>query len=187
MSLISNTVLAFSMSADAFAASLSKGVSLRKPKLREAMRIGAIFGMVEALTPLMGWLIGLAASRYIATIDHWVAFSILALIGGKMILEGLDDVHTARRDSHKLHVLILTATCTSMDAMAVGVTLALMDADIILTSLMIGGATFLMATTGIMTGHYIGSKAGKIAEIFAGICLIAIGTKILFAHLGTWS
>ncbi len=184
MSVISNGLLAFSMSADAFAASVSKGVVLRKPKLTYAMRVGAIFGGIETLTPIIGWLIGLAASRFIEAIDHWVAFIILAVVGGKMIFEGFSNEHKEKKESHKLSVLIFTAIGTSIDAMAVGVTLALIDVNIIVMALMIGMATFVMSTIGIMTGHYIGTKAGKVAEILGGLCLVAIGTKILFEHLG---
>lgn len=184
MSLVSNTILAFSMSADAFAAALSKGVALRKPKLSEAMRIGFIFGIIETITPVIGWLIGSVAGRFIEAIDHWVAFTILCAIGGKMIYEGFQHALVERKESHKLHILILTAIGTSIDAMAVGVTLALIDANIILMAAMIGMATFMMATIGIMAGHYVGTKAGKIAEILGGVCLIAIGSKILLDHLG---
>lgn len=184
MSVISNTILAFSMSADAFAASISKGVVLRKPKLSEAMRIGMIFGVIETLTPIIGWLIGLVASRFIESIDHWVAFTILGGIGCKMIFEGLQKEHKEKKESHKLSVLIFTAIGTSIDAMAVGVTLALIDANIWITAMMIGTATFIMSTTGIMAGHYIGAKVGKFAEILGGLCLIAIGSKILCEHLG---
>ena len=184
MSVISNTILAFSMSADAFAASVSKGVALRKPKLSHALRIGAIFGFIEMLTPIIGWLIGLAASSFIASVDHWVAFIILAAVGGKMIFEGFHNEAGEKKESHKLSVLILTAIGTSIDAMAVGVTLALIEVNIILMAVMIGTATFIMSSIGIMTGHYIGTKSGKIAEILGGLCLIAIGSKILFEHLG---
>lgn len=187
MSIISNTILAFSMSADAFAASVSKGVKLKKPKLSHAMRIGLVFGVIETITPLIGWLIGSVASKFIASIDHWVAFAILAAIGTKMIYEGFSHEEEEKKESHKLAVLILTAIGTSIDAMAVGVTLAIIDAQIILISIMIGSATFIMSTIGVMTGHIIGSKAGKKAEIFGGICLIAIGTKILLEHLGILS
>lgn len=187
MSLVSNTVLAFSMSADAFAASIAKGVALRKPKLGDALRIGFIFGIIETLTPIIGWLIGKASSRYIEAFDHWIAFGILAAIGAKMLWEAASgNEETPPQESHKFSVLILTAIGTSIDAMAVGATLALIDANIWITALMIGGATWLMATIGIMTGHYIGQKAGKIAEAMAGICLIAIGTSILLQHLGVW-
>lgn len=184
MSVISNTALAFSMSADAFAASISKGVALKKPRLRDAMRVGAIFGIVETLTPLIGWAIGLFASRFVEAVDHWVAFVILAIVGGKMLYEGLSRAEEERREAHSLGVLILTAIGTSIDAMAVGVTLALIDIDIWMMAAMIGAATFVMATIGIMTGHYLGTRVGKMAEIFGGVCLIAIGLKILLEHLG---
>ena len=184
MSFVSNTVLAFSMSADAFAAAIGKGVALRKPKITYALHIGLIFGAVETLTPIIGWLLGRAASRYIESIDHWVAFTILSVIGGKMIIESFQQDRNERKESHRLSILILTAIGTSIDAMAVGVTLALLDANIWIIAAMIGMATFIMATIGVMTGHFIGTKAGKIAEALGGLCLIAIGTKILFEHLG---
>ncbi len=184
MSMISNTVIAFSMSADAFAAAVSKGVALRKPKLTYAMRIGLVFGGVETLTPLVGWVLGTMASSFIASVDHWVAFVLLSLIGGKMLYEGFSGEPKERKEAHSLGILLLTALGTSIDAMAVGATLALLNVNIWLMAGMIGFATFIMVTIGIMTGHYIGSKAGKIAEIFGGLCLIAIGSKILFEHLG---
>jgi manganese efflux pump family protein len=184
MSIISNTIIAFSMSADAFAASIGKGVVLKKPKLSYAMRIGLVFGGVETLTPIIGWLLGRMASGFIEAVDHWVAFTILALIGGKMIYEGFHNEEVERKESHKLSILILTAIGTSIDAMAVGATLALLDANIWIMAVMIGSATFIMSTIGIMTGHYIGTKAEKIAEVLGGLCLIAIGTKILIEHLG---
>lgn len=184
MTIVSNTILAFSMSADAFAAAVSKGVVLRKPKLTEAMRIGLIFGSIETITPIIGWCIGIVTNRFIESIDHWLAFIILTVIGGKMIYEAFQQEKKEPLESHKLSVLILTAIGTSIDAMAVGVTLAYIDANIWITAGMIGAATFLMASIGIMTGHYIGTKAGKAAEVLGGLCLIAIGTKILLEHLG---
>lgn len=172
------------MSVDAFAASIGKGVVLQKTKLSYAMRIGLVFGVVEALTPIIGWLLGRMASGFIEAVGHWVAFTILALIGGKMIYESFYNEEVERKESHKLSILILTAIGTSIDAMAVGATLALLDANIWIMAAMIGSTTFIMSTIGVMTGHYIGTKAGKIAEVLGGLCLIAIGTKILIEHLG---
>lgn len=184
MSFISNTALAFSMSADAFAASLGKGVALQKPKLSYALRVGAIFGGVEMITPIIGWCIGRAASGFIEAVDHWIAFGILLIIGAKMIYEAIAAPREEKKKTHASGVLILTALGTSIDAMAVGATLAWMDVSILLMAAMIGFATFMMATIGIMTGHYLGLKAGRIAELLGGLCLIAIGTKILTQHLG---
>jgi putative Mn2+ efflux pump MntP len=183
MSFISNSLLAFSMSTDAFAAAIGKGVAMKKPRLVEAMRIGAIFGIVETITPVLGWIVGLAASSFITAVDHWIAFGILGLVGGRMILESFKKEEVRQDETHKLHVLILTAIGTSIDAMAVGATLAFIDVNIWIAAGMIGLATFIMATIGIMTGHHMGLRAGKIAELLGGLCLIAIGTKILIEHL----
>jgi putative Mn2+ efflux pump MntP len=171
------------MSTDAFAAALGKGVAMRKPRFVEAMRIGAIFGVIETITPVIGWLIGLAASSFITSVDHWIAFTILSLVGGKMIFESFQKEEIERRENHKLSVLILTAIGTSIDAMAVGATLAFIDVNIWIAASMIGIATFIMATTGIMAGHYLGLKAGKIAEALGGVCIISIGIMILIEHL----
>lgn len=187
MSFVSNTVLAFSMSADAFAAAIAKGSAVRKTKITEALRIGVLFGIIEAIMPIIGWSIGLIASKFIIAIDHWVAFTILGIIGLKMIWEGFnpdEEAQMREKKRYKLHILALTAVGTSIDAMAVGVTLAFVNANIWITSAMIGAATFIMVTIGIMAGRYIGAKAGRIAEILGGICLIVIGTKILCEHLG---
>lgn len=183
MSFLSNTVIAMSMSADAFAACVCKGATLKNPKLSEALRIGLIFGGVETITPLIGWAIGMAASGFIASVDHWVAFTILCIIGGKMLYEGFSAEEIERKESHSVWVLILTAIGTSIDAMAIGATMALLNVNIWMMAAMIGTATFIMSTIGIMSGHYIGKKAGKRAEILGGLCLIGIGTVILIEHL----
>lgn len=188
MSFISTTFLALSMSADAFAASVASGVKIQKPRWRDAMRIGGIFGAVETATPLVGWLIGLAASGFIDKIDHWIAFLILGGIGIKMLHEGFENDHTedasARPAGMKLHRTILIAIGTSIDALAVGVTLAFLHVNIWISAAAIGAATFCMATVGIMTSHHIGLRAGKYAEIAGGVVLIVIGTHILLEHLG---
>ncbi len=186
MSIVSTTILAFSMSADAFAVSVAKGAALKHPRWREALRCGAIFGVVEAITPIVGWCLGLAASRYIAAIDHWVAFVILAIVGGKLVWESMhaDAEETEKTKRHGLGMLVFTAVGTSIDALAVGVTLAFLDANIWINAAAIGSATFLMATIGIKAGHYLGSKTGKYAELGGGLALIAIGAHILLSHLG---
>ena len=188
MSVLSTTALAFSMSADAFAVALGKGASIQKPRFRDAFRTGLVFGAVEATTPIIGWLAGVAASRYIAAFDHWVAFIILGIVGGKLLYEAAfpdnenDETPAPRR--HGLGLLILTAIGTSIDALAVGVTLAFLPVNIWLTAACIGAATTLMATLGIMLGHAIGSKFGRWAEALGGLTLIAIGSHILLSHLG---
>ncbi|MBA2588883.1 MAG: manganese efflux pump [Alphaproteobacteria bacterium] len=178
-------LLALSMSADAFAAALGKGARLDKPGWGEALRAGAIFGSIEAVTPLIGWALGKAASRTIAAFDHWIAFGLLTVIGGKMIWDAFRRHEEEEKPrSHGLMVLVLTAIGTSIDALAVGVTLAIVGANIIVNALAIGAATFTMVTIGVMTGRVLGEKFGRTAEAGGGIILIAIGIKILFDHTG---
>jgi putative Mn2+ efflux pump MntP len=175
--------LAFSMSADAFAAALGKGARLDRPGWGEALRTGAIFGGIEAITPVIGWGLGRAASRYIEAFDHWIAFGLLLLIGGKMIWDAVRrHDEDEKPSSHSFLVLAMTAIGTSIDALAVGVTLALIDANIIVNALAIGAATFTMTTIGVMAGRMLGEKFGRYAEAAGGLILIAIGCKILFEH-----
>jgi len=176
-------VLAFSMSMDAFAASLGKGAALRRPPFAEAVRTGLIFGLVEAATPVIGWIIGAAAAAWVAKVDHWLAFGILGLIGLHMAYKALHvraDKPAPRRHSFKL--LLMTAIATSLDAMAVGVTLAFVNVNIITAAAAIGLATFLMATVGTLAGRWVGPVFGRGAEFVGGLCLISIGLKILFDH-----
>ncbi len=176
-------LLALSMSADAFAAALGKGARLDRPTLGEALRTGLIFGCVEAITPVIGWALGRGASRYIAAYDHWIAFALLAVIGGKMLWDSVRRHPDAEKPQrHTLAVLVVTAIGTSIDALAVGVTLALIDASIIVNALAIGAATFIMVTIGVMTGRYLGEKFGRYAEAVGGVILILIGAKILLEH-----
>jgi putative Mn2+ efflux pump MntP len=183
MSPIALFILAFSMSADAFAAALSKGASLRRPSWAEALRTGAIFGSIEAMTPVIGWTVGLAASAYIAAIDHWVAFVLLGAIGGKMIWESFRrETEDDKPRRHSLAVLVMTGIGTSLDAMAVGVTLALVGVDIVVPAVAIGAATCVMATLGVLAGRALGARFGKIAEAAGGVGLILIGGKILLEH-----
>lgn len=183
MMLAPTIAMAFSMSADAFAASVAKGVKMPKPKPVQALRVGLIFGCVEAITPVIGWCLGILASGFVASVDHWIAFLILGVVGGHMILESFGEPEDRSTDM-SLWRLILIAIGTSIDAMAIGVTLAFLDANIWVSAIAIGAATCLMSSIGVMTGHYIGTKAGKYAEMVGGLALITIGTGILLSHLG---
>jgi putative Mn2+ efflux pump MntP len=183
MNLLAIVVLAFSMSADAFAAALGKGSALDRPRLGDALRVGLVFGIVEAITPVIGWAAGLAASAYITAIDHWIAFALLSAVGGKMIWDSMRrPAEQARQQPHSFGLLMMTAIGTSIDAMAVGVTLAFLNANIVMTALAIGLATFVMTTIGILLGRILGEKFGRIAETLGGAGLILIGTKILIEH-----
>ena len=194
MSPLSITVLAFSMSADACAAAMARGATT-KPSFLQAAKGGLVFGIIETVTPLLGWMLGLAASAYITAIDHWIAFGLLSLVGGKMALNAgqrlvargsVDETDTDEVVSkHKgMLALILTAFATSIDAAAVGVTLAFVDVNIVPVALAIGLTTFVLATGGLMIGKIVGVKFGPVVELIGGLGLMAIGTGILLDHTG---
>ncbi|PWC12179.1 manganese efflux pump MntP [Brenneria corticis] len=187
MNLSATLILAFGMSMDAFAASIGKGAVLHKPRFRDAIRTGLIFGIVEATTPLIGWSLGFFASRFIIEWDHWVAFGLLVILGGRMIMEGGKNArlcHCDKIKKHSLALLVCTAIATSLDAMTLGVGLAFLQVNIFHTAMVIGCATMIMVTLGMLIGRYIGPILGKKAEIVGGIVLIAIGCNILYEHLG---
>lgn len=185
MNISATILLAFGMSMDAFAVSISKGATLHKPKFSEALRTGLIFGAIETLTPLIGWGLGMLASQFVLEWSHWIAFVLLVFLGGRMVIEGVrgnsdDDAEPQHR--HGFWLLVTTAIATSLDAMAVGVGLAFLQVNIIATALAIGCATLIMSTLGMMVGRFIGPLLGKRAEILGGIVLIGIGAQILWAH-----
>ena len=185
MNLYATLILAFGMSMDAFAAAIGKGASLHRPGLKEALRTGLIFGTIEALTPLIGWGIGLVASKYVLEWDHWVAFVLLLILGGRMIMEGVRKAECSPEEAPQRHgfwLLVCTAIATSLDAMAVGVGLAFLQVNIITTALAIGASTMIMASLGILLGRFLGPLMGKWAEIFGGVVLIGIGFSILLGH-----
>ncbi len=180
-------ILAFGMSMDAFAAAIGKGASLHRPPLKEALRTGLIFGVIEGITPIIGWGIGLAASQFIMSWDHWVAFILLLILGVRMISEAFkkDTGEEAEIPSrHGFWLLVTTAIATSLDAMAVGVGLAFLQVNILVMALTIGATTAVMATLGMLLGRFLGGTIGKWAEVLGGLVLIGIGTSILVEHLG---
>jgi len=191
MNFISITALALAMSTDAFAAAIGKGTALHKPRWSEALRTGAIFGVIEALTPLVGWALGLAAVSFVKAWDHWIAFTLLSALGLHMIWNGLHededeaaaDGESAKPTRHAFVGLALTGLATSIDAMAVGVGLAFVDVNILVVSACIGLATFTMVTLGVMLGRVMGAMVGKRAEILGGVVLIVVGAAILYEHL----
>lgn len=185
MNLSATLLLAFGMSMDAFTVSIGKGATLYKPKLSHAIRIGLVFGIIETLTPLIGWTLGLFATQFVLEWNHWIAFTLLMFLGLRMIIEGVrgrSEEEKAQRRRHSFGLLVTTAFATSIDAMAVGVGLAFLKANIIYTALAIGCATLIMSTLGIMLGRFIGPLLGKRAEILGGLVLMGIGAQILWSH-----
>lgn len=172
------------MSTDAFAAALGKGAGMSGPRLSEALRIGLIFGVVEAITPVIGWLLGSAAARFIQQWDHWLAFGLLFLLGLHMLYKAFAAGEEAQQPaSGSLWSIALTGLATSIDAMAVGVGLAFVQVNIFIVSVVIGLCTFVMVTLGIMAGRMLGTLIGKWAEAIGGLVLIAVGSAILYEHL----
>ncbi|WP_312204849.1 manganese efflux pump MntP family protein, partial [Brevundimonas sp.] len=151
-----------------------------------------VFGVIEAITPLIGFALGVAAAGFVAAIDHWIAFGLLGAVGAKMIWEALKREEEAveaenasgKAASRGLLALVATAVGTSIDAGAVGVGLALLDANIWLIAACIGFTTFALATLGLLVGKAAGTRLGKIVELVGGVALIALGLKILLEHLG---
>ena len=186
MNFISIALLSLAMSTDAFAAAVGKGTALQAPRWSEALRTGVIFGVIEALTPLVGWALGLSAANYVKDWDHWIAFVLLGGLGLRMVVEGFKAPEAQKRQKPSRHgfwLLAVTGFATSIDAMVVGVGLAFLDVDILPVAAAIGFTTFVMVTIGVMVGRVLGAVAGKRSEVFGGVVLIGIGTVILFEHL----
>ena len=190
MNLLTTILLALGMSVDAFAAALARGAGSLHYTWRQTVKTALIFGIVETITPLIGWLVGSMAQKFIAEYDHWLAFGLLLALGLKMIWGALHDngEETAAADGNRtdttLTLTIITAIATSIDSMVVGVGLAFLDANIWLTALAIGTSTTIMAAVGLRLGRLLGQKIGSRAEMAGGVVLIGIGTFILLEHLG---
>lgn len=187
MTLFSIVLLGLAMATDAFAAALGKGAGMVRPRWSEALRIGLIFGVVEALTPVIGWLLGSAAEQYIEAWDHWIAFGLLVGLGLHMIykaVSGAEDVESSPSTANgSLLVVALAGLATSIDAMAVGVGLAFVEVNIAVVAVVIGLCTFTLVTLGVMAGRFLGTLIGRRAEIAGGLVLIAVGAWILYDHL----
>lgn len=185
MNPISLLFLALAMSTDAFAAALGKGASLHKPRFLEALRTGLIFGIIETITPIIGWGIGQVAAQFVESWDHWIAFTLLLVLGLHMIYNGIkqDEAEIEKPDQHSFFILAVTAFATSIDALAVGVGLAFVNVHILVAASAIGIATTVMVTIGVMLGRVLGTAVGKRAEIVGGVVLMLVGATILYEHL----
>lgn len=186
MNPVSILLLAFAMSTDAFAAAIGKGAAMVKPRLSQALRAGLIFGVIEAITPVIGWLLGKGAARYIQAWDHWLAFGLLLVLGLHMIWNGVKPESDEPVDEAKKHGFVglaLTGVSTSIDALAVGVGLAFVNVPIAVVAVVIGLCTFTMVTLGVMLGRALGAIVGRRAEVIGGVILIGVGAVILYEHL----
>ena len=173
---------------DAFAVSICKGLGMRKVNGKQALVIGLFFGGFQALMPMIGWLLGRQFEQYIVSIDHWIAFVLLAFIGGKMIAEARkpeEEEATIEMDQPlDLKELLVMTVATSIDALAVGISFAFLNYPLVEAVTVIGVTTFFISVAGVYIGNYFGNKYQKKAEMAGGVILILIGTKILLEHLG---
>ena len=185
MTFVALFFIAVGVSADAFAVALGKGLHMRRFNLRNAVIIALAFGVFQAVMPLVGWLLGSQFAAYIRDFDHWIAFGLLLLVGGKMLWEAFSAHEDTERDFDAINPreLLVLALATSIDALAVGVTLAFVDVSIVGAITLIGVTTLVLAFLGVVVGRRVGARFGKPAEIAGGVILILIGTRILFDHL----
>ncbi len=183
MSLFSILLTGFALSMDAFAVSVTKGITLKKIDLLKATKIAFSFALFQGIMPLIGWLFGINFELYIRSIDHWIAFFLLSFLGLKMIVEIIksnDNSSTSYLDNKELIVLSIA---TSIDALAVGITFAFLNIDIISVCISISTITFLVCFIGILIGKKIGSVFKDYAQIIGGVILILIGLNILNNHI----
>ena len=185
MSIFELIATAIALSMDAFAVAICKGLSACRVKPKHMVVTGLWFGGFQALMPLIGYLLGNAFESYITSFDHWVAFALLALLGANMIKESFSAECECSNASFAVGVMFTMAIATSIDALAVGITFALLpDVNIWLAIGLIGAITFAFSAAGVKIGAVFGAKNKRFAELFGGIVLILIGTKILLEHLG---
>ena len=184
---------AISLSMDAFAVSICKGISLGKPKLKDALIVGAYFGIFQGLMPLIGYFLANSFSNYIEAFDHWIAFVLLVFIGGKMIWECFHpDEDECCCNALSFKTMITMAIATSIDALAVGIAFSCDGMQIYSSGLILGvfascaiicATTFILSAFGVKIGKLLENKLKKPAEIAGGVVLILLGCKILFEHL----
>ena len=184
MDMLNILFIAFGLAMDAFAVSITSGLTIKNLKIKHAFRIALFFGLFQAIMPLIGWLSGLTIKDFVMSIDHWVAFILLSFIGCKMIYESTKiESENIKTNPLNLYTLLMLSIATSIDALAVGISFAFLLVSIITPVVIIGVVTFILSFVGVFIGNLKGHLfEGKI-EIIGGIILIGIGIKILIEHL----
>lgn len=188
MGLFEVLMIGVGLSMDAFAASVCKGLGMRRLNVKNMFVIALFFGGFQALMPCIGWFLGKQFESYITSVDHWVAFALLAFIGGKMIYdvfhENRKDCCCEKTDRLNIKEVFTLAVATSIDALAVGISFAFLQVNIVEAVSVIGITTFVLSIAGVVIGNIFGAKYEKKATLAGGIILIIIGLKILLEHLG---
>lgn len=177
-------VLAIGLSMDAFAVSVCKGLAMKKMTWKSAVIVGLWFGGFQALMPVIGYTLGIQFADQIVAVDHWIAFVLLALIGGNMIREALSEETEKANADLDVRTMFVMALATSIDALAVGITFAFLNQNVVVSVSVIGLTTFAMSAAGVKIGNLFGIKYKKKAELLGGSILILLGLKILLEHLG---
>lgn len=186
MQIFEVSLIGIGLAMDAFAVSICKGLQMRKINYRFTTIIAGFFGVFQAIMPFIGWMLGKQFQRYIVSIDHWIAFVLLGMIGFNMIRESREeekDTYNQQLEKLDYKELVLLAIATSIDALAIGVTFAFLKVNIISSITIIGVITFIIAFSGVFIGNIFGMKYKAKAEIFGGAVLILMGIKILLEHL----
>ena len=183
MDLLTLLTLAVGLAMDAFAVSICKGLAMREKVLKKGIIVGLWFGGFQALMPTIGFFLGTQFKDQITSINHWIAFVLLGLIGINMVKEALSNDEEQADDSIAVKEMFMLAVATSIDALAVGITFAFLNVHIVSAASMIGVCTFLISFAGVKIGNIFGTKYKSKAELAGGIILILLGFKILFEHL----
>jgi len=185
MDLLTILFMALGLSMDAVAVAMANGCASRKVEPSQVLRLAFFFGFFQMLMPVIGWLVGLGFKKAISGFDHWLAFILLAFIGGKMMLEARRRPDCRAEGTRlRLPVLLALAVATSIDALAVGLSFSALAVSILVPVLLIGTVTFALSFVGVFAGHKFGTMfAGKV-EVLGGLILFSIGLKILLEHLG---
>ena len=184
MSIITIVVIAIGLAMDAFAASISGGIAIKNLKVNNSLKIALFFGFFQTFMSLVGWLLGIRFKYLISGVDHWIAFTLLGLIGCKMIYEAMKGEQTRKIiNPLNIYVLLGLSIATSIDALVIGVSFALLNVSIVVPIIIIGVTTFILSFNGVFIGDKLGNLFGKKVEIAGGLILIGIGIKILLEHL----
>ena len=189
MGIVELFLIAVGLSMDAFAVSVCKGLGMKRINFKVAVVLALFFGGFQALMPVIGWALGSQFLRLISPIDHWIAFILLAIIGGKMLWEAFHDDEDDSDDSSDANIIdlgeyLMLAIATSIDALAMGISFAALSVNIVAAASFIGVITFVLTLAGVAVGHFFGARYEKPATIVGGVVLILIGLKVLLEHLG---
>jgi manganese efflux pump family protein len=183
MNPVTISLLSIGLAADAFAVSISSGLFIKNIKINKALTIAIAFGIFQGLMPLLGWALAVGFQALIASVDHWIAFGLLSFLGIKMIRESFQEEEEKPFNPLDPQTLLVMSIATSIDALAAGVSLAVLQDPILSISATIGLVTFAFCFVGVYVGHHFGKAIASKAEILGGLILIGIGSKILFEHL----